>query len=174
MFEVVCVFWQVHCVSPPLVSRFIPVILLVLNLSVLAVQAASEGAGALLHVLNTDQSDTKRLEALRALEKTGDIDAPQILRSICDISPVIRAECVRLGTRIAAADPELEMRLIALANDLTPVVKVQMLKSLPYFPSVRAASAFQKLLAGALVSKDAKLRALAESLKKNSQGAVPE
>jgi hypothetical protein len=156
------------------VSRFIPVILLVLNLSVVAVQAASEGAGALLHILNTDQSDAKRLEALRALEKTGDMDAPQILRSICDISPVIRAEAVRLGTRIAAADPELELRLVALANDLTSVVKVQLLKSLPYFPSVRAAAAFQKLLAEALVSKDAKLRAQAEALRKSSQSADPQ
>lgn len=155
-------------------SRFISVIVLVLNLSVVAVHAASEGAGALLHVLNTDQSEAKRLEALRALEKTGDIDTPQILRSICDISPVIRAESVRVGTRIAAADPELELRLVALANDLASVVKMQMLKSLPYFPSARAAAAFQKLLAEALVSKDANLRALAESLKKSSQRADPQ
>jgi hypothetical protein len=174
MFGVVCVFWQVHSVTPSPVTRFTPVILLVLNLSVVAVKAASERAGALLHVLNTDQSEPKRLEALRALEKTGDIDAPQILRSICDISPAIRAESVRLGTRIAAADPELELRLIALANDLSSVVKVQMIKSLPYFPSARAAAAFQNLLAEALVSKDAKLRSLAEALRKSSQSAGPQ
>ena len=147
--------------------RFFYLSVLLAILPATGLQAAPEEAGALRRVLNTDQSETKRLEALRALEKTGAIDTQQIVRSICDTSPVIRAEMVRLGTSVAAADPELEMRLVALANDRNPIVKMQMLKSLPLFPSPRAAAAFQKALNEALVSKHAGLRTLAESLKKS-------
>jgi hypothetical protein len=121
-----------------------------------------------LRVLNTDQNDAKRLEAVQLLETMGVLDAPQIVRSICDTSPAIRAAMVRLGSRMAETDPELELRLIALANDRSPLVQAQMLKSLPRFPSARAAAAFQKLLAAALTAKDPSLRALAESLTKTN------
>ena len=151
--------------------RFFYRSLIVLMLPIAAMKAASDGAGPLLRVLNTDQSEVKRLEALRALEKTGGIDVQQILRSICDTSPAIRAEVIKLGTHMAVSDPELEMRLVALANDRAPIVKMQMLKSLPQFPSPRAGTAFQKLLADALGSKNTELRLLAESLRKSSQSA---
>lgn len=145
-------------------SLFITLVLATLPLA--EVNAAPEGKSALQQVLNTNQSEGKRLEALQALEKTGEIDAPQIIRSICDTSAVIRAEMVRLGTPLATTDPELELRLIALANDRTFIVQKQMLKSLPQFPSARAATAFQRVLATALKSKDSELRSLAESLRK--------
>jgi hypothetical protein len=153
------------------VARFFYLTLLLLILPAAALHAAPEEAGALRRILNTDQSEAKRVEALRALEMTGEIDAQQIVRSICDTSPVIRAEMVRLGTRMAATDSELELRLVALAHDRNPIVKMQMLKSLPQFPSPRAAAAFQKALADALASKHAGLRALAESLRKSPPSA---
>lgn len=148
---------------------FIHLFLLLTTLSIARIQAASDGNSTLLQVLNEDQSEAKRLEALHALEKTGGIDARQILRSICDTSAAIRAEAVRLGTRMAALDPELELRLVALANDRTSIVQIQMLQSLPQFPSARAAAAFDRLLTAALNSKNAELRSLAESLKKNQK-----
>ena len=129
-------------------------------------KASTEGVVPLLRILNTDQSETKRLEALQSLEKTGGIDAQQIARSICDTSAKIRATMVRLGTQMATEDPELELRLIALANDKSPIVQIQMLKSLPLLQSPRAAAAFQKLLGASLNAKDAELRSLAESLQK--------
>jgi len=129
-------------------------------------QSAQAEAAPFLRVLNTDQDEAKRIEAMRLLEKMGGIDALQIARSICDTSPAIRAAMVRLGSRMAATDPELELRLIALANDRSPLVQAQMLKSLPLFPSARASAAFQKLLSTALTAKDPSLRALAESLTK--------
>lgn len=148
------------------VKQFIGPLIFLALLCLGDARASTEGAGPLLRILNTDQSETKRLEALGALEKTGGIDAQQIARSICDTSARIRAAMVRLGTQMAADDPELELRLIALANDKSPVVQVQMLKSLPLLRSPRAAAAFRKLLETALKAKDAELRSLAESLQK--------
>jgi len=129
-------------------------------------QSAAVESAPLLRVLNTDPSEAKRLEALGLLETAGGISAQQVMRSICDTSPAVRAATLRAGTGMAASDAELEIRLIALANDHSPLVRAQMLKSLPQFPSARAAAAFQKLLATAIFSKDPGLRALAESLKK--------
>lgn len=130
------------------------------------IQAAAAESVPLLRVLNTDPSEAKRLEALGLLETAGGISAQQVMRSICDVSPAVRAATVRAGTEMALGDAELEIRLIALANDHSPLVQAQLLKSLPQFPSARAAAAFQKLLATAISSKDPGLRALAESLKK--------
>ena len=145
---------------------FLFITLVLSTLPLAKVHAASEGKAALQQVLNTNQSEAKRLEALHALEKMGGIDVQQITRSICDTSPTIRAEMLRLGTALATTDPELELRLIALANDRTPIVQKQILKSLPQFPSARAAAAFEKVLATALKSKDSGVRSLAESLRK--------
>jgi hypothetical protein len=116
--------------------------------------------------LNTDSSEANRLAALQSLERDGGIDTVQVLRSICDTSPAIRAAMVRIAAPLVATDPELELRLIALANDRAAIVQIQMLKSLPSFPSARAADAFQKLVAKSLRSSDQTLRALAESLSK--------
>jgi hypothetical protein len=148
------------------VRLFLFITLVLSTLPLAKVHAASEGKAALQQVLNTNQSEAKRLEALHALEKMGGIDVQQITRSICDTSPTIRAEMLRLGTALATTDPELELRLIALANDRTPIVQKQILKSLPQFPSARAAAAFEKVLATALKSKDSGVRSLAESLRK--------
>ncbi len=126
---------------------------------------ASEPVEGLLKTLNSDASETKRIEALAKLERNAVVDARQVLRSICDTSPAIRAAAVRIGSSMAGTDPELELRLIALANDRSPLVQAQMLKSLPLFPSKRAAAAFKKLMAASLQSSDAQVKALAESLK---------
>lgn len=123
---------------------------------------------SLMRVLNTDPSESKRVRALETLEKAGAIDTQQILRSICDTSSTIRAAMVRIGTPMASNDPELELRLVALAHDLTPMVQMQMLKSLPLMPSPRAAEAFRKLLAASLNSTDPKLRAFANSLQQKT------
>jgi hypothetical protein len=160
-----CIFANACCGST-VVHQFLGLLIFLTTLSLIDAKASPEGAGSLLHVLNTDQSEIKRLEALQSLEETGGIDAQQIARSICDTSAQIRAAMVRLGTPMAMEDSELELRLIALSNDKSPIVQMQMLKSLPHFSSSRAATAFRKLLAASLHAKDAELRSLAESLQK--------
>ncbi len=127
---------------------------------------AAEGTASILRTLNTDPAEANRMAALQTLEKNGSVDTVQILRSICDTSPAIRAAMVRIGTPLAATDPELELRLVALVNDRASTVQIQMLKSLPSFPSARAADAFQKLVTKSLRSPDPSIRALAESLSK--------
>ena len=127
---------------------------------------AGEGASPLLKTLNSDASEKKRLEALQHLERGGGIDAQQLLRMICDTSPAIRAAAVRIGSPMVVSDPELELRLIALSNDRSPLVQEQMLKSLPGFPSQRAAAALQKLISNCRKSTDPRVSSLADSLGK--------
>lgn len=124
----------------------------------------SDSNPALLRVLNADPSESKRLEALRELEKSGPLEPAQILRSIADTSPAIRAAMVRLGTPLCAGDPELALRLLALANDRTPQVQRQMLLSLPSLSHPEARAVYKKLLANGRRSTNPELRALAQGL----------
>ena len=119
---------------------------------------------ALLRTLNSDPSETKRIEALKQLEKSAPFEPAQILRSIADTSPVIRAAMARLGTPLCANDPELALRLLALSNDRAPQVQQQMLRSLPSLPHPDAKAAYRKLLESARRSPNSELRALAQSL----------
>ena len=121
---------------------------------------------AQLRTLNSDTSEAKRLEALKQLEKSGPLEAAQILRSITDTSPAIRAAMVRLGAPLAAGDPELAVRLLALANDRAPQVQRQMLLALPSFTQPEARAAYRKLLETARRSPNTELRAFAQSLAK--------
>ncbi len=156
---------------------------LLFKLTALLILASSLHAGApaapqaespapLLRILNSDPSETKRLDALAQLERTRSVDAQQIARSICDTSPAIRAAIVRIGAGLALNDPELQLRLIALSNDRSPLVQAQMLKTLPTFPSARASDSLRKLLIAAARSEDPDLRSLAESLNKAQQTAI--
>lgn len=121
---------------------------------------------ALLRTLNSDTSEAKRLDALSQLEKSGPLEAAQIMRSITDTSPAIRAAMVRLGAPLSASDPELAVRLLALANDRAPQVQRQMLLALPSFTHPEARSAYRKLLDTARRSPNSELRAFAQSLPK--------
>jgi hypothetical protein len=121
---------------------------------------------AVLRTLNSDTSEAKRLDALSQLEKSGPLEAAQILRSITDTSPAIRAAMVRLGAPLAAGDPELAVRLLALANDRAPQVQRQMLLALPSFTQPEARAAYRKLLETARRSPNTELRAFAQSLAK--------
>lgn len=136
-------------------------IFLVLLFAGSAVCAAAEGRTALLRTLNTDSSEQKRLGALAELEKDGPLEASQISRSITDTSPSIRAAMIRIGAPLAASDPDLELRLIALAHDRSPEVQLQMLKTLPSLRHASAKAAYRKLLASARRSADASLKAYA-------------
>lgn len=93
----------------------------------------------LSHVLNTDGDDQKRLSALRQLEETSPPDAKQITRSLADTSAAIRAEIIRLALPLIATDNELQIRLLALANDRSESVRLQLLKFIHHFnhPSVK-------------------------------------
>ena len=125
--------------------------------------AGAEAPAPLLHALNTDPSETKRLEALAKLEKGGNLDARQISRSISDTSARIRAAMVRVGAPLAANDPDLELRLIALSFDRTPEVQRELLKALPGFKHPSAKSAFRRVLQNARQSSDSSLQKLARS-----------
>jgi hypothetical protein len=124
----------------------------------------SDSNPALLRVLNSDPSEAKRVEALRQLEKNGPLEPAQILRSIADTSPVIRAAMVRLGAPLCAGDPELALRLLALAYDRTPQVQRQMLLSLPSLSHPEAKTVYRRLLGNNRRSPNPELRALAQSL----------
>jgi len=119
---------------------------------------------ALLRTLNSDPSEAKRLEALSQLEKSGPLEAAQILRSITDTSAAVRAAMVRLGAPLSAGDPELAVRLLALSNDRDPRVQRQMLLALPSFTHPDAKAAYRKLLESARRSANSDLRSFAQSL----------
>jgi hypothetical protein len=119
---------------------------------------------ALLRTLNSDSSEAKRLDALSQLEKSGPLEAAQILRSITDTSPAIRAAMVRLGAPLSIGDPELALRLLALSNDRAPQVQRQMLVVLPSFTHPDARAAYRKLLETARRSASPDLRAYAKGL----------
>ncbi len=97
----------------------------------LAVPPTGANTADLLSVLNKDHEEEKRLEAFKKLEALSAIDARQICRSITDTSAAVRAQAVRVGEPLAATDPELELRLLALAYDKSPLVRLQMLSTLP-------------------------------------------
>jgi hypothetical protein len=125
---------------------------------------ADESRVQFLRTLNTDPSEPKRLSALAELEKGAPLESTQITRSITDTCDKIRAAMIRLGAPLAATDPDLELRLIALAHDRSPVVQLQMLKTLPTLKHPSAAVAYRKLLAAARLSTDTKLKSYASSL----------
>ena len=147
-----------------------------LCLAVPRLSRAADGPAHLAHLLrvfNTDPVEQNRLDALSQLEKGTAIDSKQITRSICDTSPAIRAAMIRLGTSLAAQDPDLESKLLALAHDPQPKVQMQLLKSLPAFSSPKAAEIHRKLLHKGLQSSDKALRSLAESLSQTAQNEPP-
>ncbi len=133
---------------------------------------AAETSAHLLRVFNTDPVEQNRLDALAQLEKGTAIDSKQITRSICDTSPAIRAAMIRMGTPLLAQDPDLESKLLALAHDPQPKVQIQLLKSLPAFPSPKAAETLRKLLQKGLQSPDKALRTLAESMAQTAQNGT--
>jgi hypothetical protein len=112
----------------------------------------------LLRTFNSDPSEQKRIAALAQLEKTAPLDAQQVSRSISDTSATIRAAMVRIGTPMVGTDHELELRLLALSNDHSPIVQKQLLNSLPSFPSPKAKEALQKVQAALAKSSDPKPR----------------
>jgi hypothetical protein len=100
----------------------------------------------LQRILNNDPDESKRLDAFSKLETANAIDAQQVIRSITDTSPIIRANALRIGTPLAAQDPELEIRLLALANDRTSPVRLQLLACLPSFRSPKRGDLFIRVL----------------------------
>ncbi len=82
---------------------------------------------ALIQTLNSNSDESRRLDALHQLEKAGTLTAIHITRSITDISPNIRAESLRIGKGFAAQDPDLMVRLMALANDRSPIVRIEVM-----------------------------------------------
>lgn len=134
---------------------------------------AADTAAHLLRVFNTDPIEQNRLDALAQLEKGAALDSKQITRSICDTSPAIRAAMIRIGTPLVAQDPDLESKLLALAHDPQPKVQMQLLKSLPEFPSPKAAETLRKLLQKGIQSPDKALRSLAESMSQTVQPGTP-
>ena len=87
----------------------------------------------LARTLNTDRDDQKRLDALRELEKTSPLDSKQIMRSLADTSAAIRTEIIRLALPLIPDERELQIRLLALSNDRSESVRLQLLKSIPHF-----------------------------------------
>ena len=67
---------------------------------------------------------TERLDAFNQLQSSNALDTPTILQCITDISPDIRLKALQAGLPIAPSNPELALRLSALANDLSPKVRI--------------------------------------------------
>ncbi|MEI6871144.1 MAG: hypothetical protein WCL08_02575 [Verrucomicrobiota bacterium] len=128
---------------------------------------------AAFKTLNTDLAEGNRLEALTRLEQSGGLDANQISRSICDTAPALRAAALRAGEAFAGKDPDLELRLIALCNDMAAPVQLQLLKSLPKLHHPKAAVALRGLIAKLQSSSDADLRSAAEAAAKAATPATP-
>ena len=121
-------------------------IALLAALSGVNAKGKSASPSELSHVLNTDGDDQKRLNALRQLEETSPPDAKQITRSLADTSPEIRAEVIRLALPLIAADDELQIRLLALANDRTESVRLQLLKFIRHFNHPSAKKSLLRIL----------------------------
>jgi hypothetical protein len=159
LFSFLCaIFWHVRGV------RILLLFVSTLALSGLLPCAGADSHVALLRILNSDPSEAKRLDALGQLEKNAPLEAAQILRSITDTSPAIRAAMVRLGTPLCGSDPELALRLLALANDRAPQVQRQMLLALPSLTHPNARTVYRKLLETARRSTSPELRTLAQGL----------
>lgn len=127
-------------VRPPFLQLLAALVLLTPQLSC-AAPSSTPQITELLRILNKDPEESKRLDAFKKLEALSAFDAQQLSRSITDTSANVRAYAVRLGETLAANDPELELRLLALAYDRTSIVRLQMLATLPSFhhPQARAA-----------------------------------
>jgi mono/diheme cytochrome c family protein len=102
-----------------------------------------------------------RLHALWTLEGLKKIDAPLLARALNDPHPKIRAAAVRLSEPLlstpSARTTELRQAVLALANDQTADVQIQLALTLGEIPPDDAARAALKSLAGSKFSlaKDA-------------------
>jgi hypothetical protein len=130
---------------PVSLCRWIPFwgLIAVASLS-LAADPASKAE--LLRLLNTAQEEAPRLAALRKLEASGAVDAPLLMRCLTDTSPRVRAEVLRIGKPWLTTDPELELRFLALVHDRSPIVRQELLKTLPAMTSERARATWIPLL----------------------------
>jgi hypothetical protein len=125
-------------------------------------QQTESSPQSLVKTLNTDPSESKRMEALISLQSRGALDAQQIARSICDTAPGIRAAALHAGEPLAHTDAELALRLIALHHDHSPEVQLELLNSLPKLSQPDAAIALHKLAQRLLNSPNPILRSAAE------------
>jgi hypothetical protein len=116
-------------------------------------------AAELVRILNTDGDDQKRLAALHSLEKTSPPDAKQITRSLADTSPEIRVEVIRLALPFLAGDPELQIRLLALCNDRSEAVRLQLLKFIRHFSHPSKQKSLLRILTLQVVSPEGALAA---------------
>lgn len=126
----------------PLFTAF----LVALTLSGVNAKEKSASPSALSQILNTDGDDQKRLNALRELEETSPPDAKQITRSLADTSAAVRTEVIRLALPLIAGDDELQIRLLALANDRSESVRLQLLKSIRHFNHASAKKSLLRIL----------------------------
>lgn len=117
----------------PFQTAFWGLLFLCLHSALHAVSQDNPLVNALVKTLNSNNDESRRLEALQQLEKAGALTAVHITRSITDISPKIRAESLRIGKSLAAQDPDLMVRLMALANDRSPTVKIE---AIPFLLSI--------------------------------------
>ena len=113
----------------------------------------------LVRMLNTDGDDQKRLAAIHLLEKASPLDAKQITRSLADTSAVIRTEVIRLAMPLLPEDPELQIRLLALCNDRSETVRLQLLKSLRHFNHPSKQKSLLRILTLQVASADGALAA---------------
>lgn len=127
---------------------------------------AASPLAELQKTLNSAPDESQRLTAFSKLEASGALDAQQIIRSITDTSPLIRANALRVGTSIATQDPELELRLLALAHDRSSPVRLQLLASLPKLPSPKSSALFLQVLSAEIENPNSWPTAIT-SLKEN-------
>jgi len=113
----------------------------------------------LVRILNTDGDHQKRLAALHLLEKTSPPDSKQITRSIADTSAEIRAEVIRLALPLVPQDPELQIRLLALSNDRSETVRLQLLRSIRHFSHPSKQKSLLRILTLQVTSADGALAA---------------
>ncbi|MEI6714138.1 MAG: hypothetical protein WCO60_10325 [Verrucomicrobiota bacterium] len=145
-----------------------PLLASILALSPLCPQPslAASASAELQKALNSAPEESNRLTAFSKLEAAGTLDAQQIIRSITDTSPLVRAQALRVGTALAVQDPELELRLLALAHDRSAPVRLQLLSSLPKLPNPKSNVLFLQVLSAEIENPAAWPIAIA-SLKDN-------
>lgn len=132
--------------SSHLPQHLFTALLAALTLSGANAKAKPASPSELSLTLNTDGDDNKRLNALRELAETSPPDAKQITRSLADTSAAVRAEVIRLALPLIAGNEELQVRVLALANDRSESVRLQLLNSIRHFNHPSAQKSLLRIL----------------------------
>jgi putative membrane-bound dehydrogenase-like protein len=106
----------------------------------------SQAVPALVAMAVNDESSVGRLHALWTLEGIGQLQVEHIEKALRDSEAGVRANAVKLAELHLKASPSLAENLIALGNDDDARVRFQLLCTLGFIDSPKAAEVRNKLL----------------------------